>query len=477
MLVRRDRPAGGIRRPVRMSDRTSGAAAKAPALSAPPDGLPQPRRTWALIGLWTGMSMSVIDSSIANIALPTIARDLAVPAATATWVVTAYQIAIVMTLLPVAALGERIGYGRVYLGGLVLFVLMSAACAFAPSLEALAVFRFGQGLGGAAMMGVNGAQMRHTWPADMLGRGIGYNAMIVSCTAAAGPAIAGLVLSLGNWHWLFLINIPIGILALLLVMRFGPRTPSVTKQFDWPDALLNAFMFGALFLAASEAVHGRFSLWLLSMSAIGLGAGIWLVRRVRGRPRPLIPFDLLAIARMRFAYGASICGFAAQMGMLVSLPFLLERERGLDAAQVGLLILPLPIALGIVSPIAGHFADRPWAGRMSALGLLLQALMLAAIALLLHAGQPVWLVGLAMALSGLGFGLFQSPNNNVMLRTGPLDRAGAAAGMQAQCRLIGQTAGALVSAVCLRFAGETSTMTLWISAGLACCAAMLARRR
>ena len=452
-------------------------ATSAEGAPSEPDGLPQPRRTWALIGLWTGMSMSVIDSSIANIALPSIARDLQVNGATATWVVTAYQIAIVMTLLPVAALGERLGYGRVYLGGLVLFVIMSAACAFAPNLEALAAFRFGQGLGGAAMMGVNGAQMRHTWPSDVLARGIGYNALVVSCTAAAGPAIAGLVLSLTTWHWLFLINIPIGMAALALVVRFGPRTPSVTRLFDWPDALLNAFMFGALFLALSEAAHGRWSLWLGCMSAVALGTGVWLIHRLRSKPRPLIPFDLLGIARMRFAYGASICGFAAQMGMLVTLPFLLEKDRGLDAAQVGLLILPLPIALGVTSAIAGRLAERPWASLMSAAGLLLQALMLATMALLLPTSAPVGLIALAMGLGGVGFGLFQSPNNNVMLRTGPLDRAGAAAGMQAQCRLVGQTAGALIAAVSLRFAGESSTVTLWVSVLLACCAAALARRR
>lgn len=458
------------------SERGVGALRRSEAAPLP-DGLRNPRRTFALIGLWTGMSMSVIDSSIANIALPSIARDLSISAATATSVVTAYQIAIVMTLLPAAALGERLGYGRVYLGGLVLFVVMSVACALAPNLEALAAFRFGQGLGGAAMMGVNGAQIRHTWPRDLLGRGIGYNAMVVSCTAAAGPAIAGMVLSVGSWHWLFLINIPIGIVALLLVVRFGPRTPPVTRLFDWPDALLNAFMFGALFLAASEVVHGRWSLRLAVTALSGLAAGFWLIRRVREKPRPLIPLDLLGIPRMRFAYGASICAFAAQMGMLVMLPFLLEKDRGLDAAQVGLLILPLPIALGAVAPLAGRFSDKPWAGPMSAAGLVLQALMLAALALLLPTDAPVGLIALAMGLSGVGFGLFQSPNNNVMLRTGPIDRAGAAAGMQAQCRLIGQTAGALVSAVSLRLAGESSTVMFWIAAALALCAAALASRR
>ena len=120
-----------------------------------PDGLDAPRRHWALAGLWWGMAMSALDSAITNIALPSIARDLAITPTQATWVVTAYQIAIVMTLLPLATLGERLGYLRVYLGGLMLFVLMSLGCALSPNLEALASFRFAQGVGAAAMMSVS----------------------------------------------------------------------------------------------------------------------------------------------------------------------------------------------------------------------------------------------------------------------------------------------------------------------------------
>jgi DHA2 family multidrug resistance protein-like MFS transporter len=446
------------------------------AAVAPQDGLDTPRRYWALTGLWTGMAMSVIDSSIANIALPSIARDLAVSPSTTTWVVTAYQIAIVMTLLPVAALGERLGYGRVYLGGLVLFILMSVACAFAPNLEALAAFRFIQGLGASAMMSVNGAQMRHTWPKALLGRGIGYNAVVVSCTAAGGPALAGFILSLGSWHWLFLVNIPVGLAALALVVRFGPRTPSVTRVFDWQDALLNAVMLGALFLAFSDAIHGHFSLWLVLMTAAGLVTGAWLIIRVRTKARPLIPLDLLRIPRMRIAYSASICAFAAQMSMLVTLPFQLESRRGLAAAAIGLIILPLPIAIAATSPFAGRLADRSWAGRMSAIGLVLMAVAMVLMALLIPSG-PLPLIAAALGLSGLGFGLFQSPNNNVMLRTGPIDRAGAAAGMQAQCRLIGQTIGALIAALALRLAGMESAAALYVAAGLALCSAMFARAR
>lgn len=445
--------------------------------AGPPDGLATPQRYWALAGLWTGMAMSVIDSSIANIALPSIARDLSVAPATTTWVVTAYQIAIVMTLLPVAALGERLGYVRIYLAGQILFVLMSLGCALSVNLEMLAACRFVQGLGAAAMMGVNGALMRHTWPKALLGRGIGYNAVVVSCTAAAGPALAGFILSLADWPWLFLVNVPFGIVALVLLMRCGPRTPAVSTHFDWGDALLNALMFGALFLAFSDGVHGRWSMSLGLMILVGAVAGSWLLWRSRMSPRPLIPLDLLRMPRLRLAYGASVCAFSAQMAMLVTLPFYLEGERHLDAAAVGLLVLPLPLAIATTSPIAGRLAERSWAGRMSAVGLLLCALATGLLALFLPRGLPLYAVALVMIACGAGFGLFQSPNNNVMLRGAPLDRAGAAAGMQATCRLLGQTFGALMAALSLRLLGPGSLAPLALATLLSLGSAAFARAR
>lgn len=440
-------------------------------------GLPLPRRRWALAGLWLGMAMSALDSSIANIALPTIGRDLAVEPARTTWIVTAYQIAVVMTLLPAAALGERFGYHRVYQGGMILFILMSLGCTLAPNLEFLAACRFLQGVGAAALMGVNGAQMRLTWPSSLLSRGIGYNALVISVTTAVGPGLAGLILSVAGWPWLFLINVPAGLVAFALVQRFGPRGAPVSQHFDGRGAILNAVMFGALFLAASEAVHGGLSLWLGTMGALGVAAGLLLLRHLRPATRPLIPLDLMRVARLRHAYGASICGFAAQTCLLIALPFLLQGHKGIAIATVGLLIMPLPLGIALSSPVAGRAADKAWAGVMSAGGLALMTGVLLLMALTLPAAVPEPVIALAMALCGIGYGLFQVPNNNVMLRTAPLDRAGAAAGMLAQCRLLGQTVGVLVAATFIGIAGTGSTITLYGAALLTAAAAAFSMRR
>jgi DHA2 family multidrug resistance protein-like MFS transporter len=441
------------------------------------DGLPSPRRYWAVVGLWIGMGMSVLDSSVTNIALPTIARDLASDPAKTVWVVTAYQIAIVMSLLPVAALGERYGFLRVYAIGLLTFLTMSLACALAPTLELLAVFRFAQGFGAAAMMGVNGALMRYVWPKAMLGRGVGYNAMVIACTAAAGPGLAGIILAFASWPWLFLINIPLGIVAFTLSTGFGPATPPETALYDRSDAVLSAAMLGTIFFALSDLSHGHWSWRAAVVGVIGLAIGMIVVKRARTAQRPLIPFDLFRLAPLRNAYGASITAFAAQTSLFVALPFLLEHGRGLSSFEVGLLVLPMPIGLAAMSPVAGRLADRSWAGWMSAAGLLLVAAMLAGVAVLMMTEGPLWLLATCMAIAGMGFGLFQAPNNSVMLRKGPFDRAGAAGGMLAQSRLIGQTAGALISSTALSLRGPASTSALLVGAGCAIVAALFATRR
>lgn len=419
------------------------------------------------------MAMSVLDSAIANVALPTIAADLHADPVAATWVVTAYQLAIIMILLPVSALGERLGYTQVYLAGLALFVAMSLACAMAPGLPALATFRFLQGLGAAAMMGLNGALMRFVWPPALLGRGIGYNALVIAVTAATSPALAALILSLASWHWLFLVNIPAGLLSLALGLRFLPCPASTERFFDWQSALLNMVAFGTIFIALSR-VGNEVTAPLL---AAGLGAGAVMLHRARNDTRPMIPLDLMRISSLRQAYMASICAFAAQMCLLVSFPFLLVAQMGMKAAGIGLLVLPMPLGVALASPLAGRLAQARLGHVISACGLALFALTLILLAAAFpHRASPPE-IAIAISLCGIGFGLFQTPNNHIMLRTGPISRAGAAAGMLTLSRIVGQGAGALVVAAALRACGAVTILPLSVASILAICASYLSRKR
>jgi DHA2 family multidrug resistance protein-like MFS transporter len=159
------------------------------------NGLPVPQRYWSAATIWLALTISVLDGSIANVALPTIARDLSSPPAEAVWVVNAYQLTIVVSLLPLAALGEMIGYRRVFQTGVVLFTLASLGCTFCHSLLALAIARAIQGFGAAGIMSENGALVRYTYPANMLGRGLGLNALVASAAAALGPTVASGILA------------------------------------------------------------------------------------------------------------------------------------------------------------------------------------------------------------------------------------------------------------------------------------------
>src|ERR1700677_4138420 len=173
-------------------------------------GMPIPARYWSALAIWLALTMAVLDGAIANVALPTIARELSAAPAYSVWVVNGYQLAIVVSLLPLAALGEEIGYRRVFLGGVIAFTAASAGCALSHSLSALIATRVIQGLGAAGIMSVNGALLRYTYPSNLLGRGVGLNALVVSAAAAFGPTVASGILAVGPWQWLFAINVPIG---------------------------------------------------------------------------------------------------------------------------------------------------------------------------------------------------------------------------------------------------------------------------
>lgn len=440
------------------------------------DGLPTPRRTWATIAIYLTISMAVLDTAIANVALPTIARDLGASAETSIWVVNAYQIAIVMLLLPVAALGEIHGYRRTYVTGVALFVLASLGCTFADSLGMLAFTRFLQGFGAATIMAINGALIRFTYPRAMLGRGIGYNALVIALASAAGPSIAAAILAVASWRWLFAVNVPIGLLAIAIGCKALPHVPGTKARFGLISSALNALMFAAAFLAASSASHGRLDGLAALEALVAAASGTLLFLRVRTQERPLIPLDLLRVRVLRLSYATSISSFAAQTIGLLSLPFLLQYRFGFDHVQTGLMITPWAVAIAVTAPLAGRLVEHVPAAVLGAVGLAAMAAGLVIVAAL-PAGVGTFWLGAALFTCGAGFGLFQSPNNRVMLGTAPRDRSGAAAGMLATSRLIGQTAGAVLVAAVFHLFGPISRVPYLIGAALASGAAMTSLRR
>jgi DHA2 family multidrug resistance protein-like MFS transporter len=459
-----------------MGAATPGSSARDPDSTLYPDGLPVPRRYWAIATIVLAISMSVLDSSIANVALPSIARDFHASNAASIWVINAYQIAILAALLPLASLGEIVGYRRISQAGLMVFTLASLGCAFATSLPVLSVARIVQGLGAAGIMSVNAALVRFTYPQRLLGRAIGINAFAVAVSAAIGPTIAAGILAVAHWRWLFGINVPIGVITFIIALRALPETGTSQRPLNYVGALLNAATFALLIGGVQALAHDSAEpLAALQLAAAGL-FGFALVRHEINRPAPIIPFDLLKIRMFSLSVATSIASFTAQMAGLVALPFEIQR-LGRSAVETGLFMTPWPVAVAIAAPIAGRLADRYPAGILGGLGLLSLAAGLAALAMFPAGGSAadfIW----RMALCGLGFGFFQTPNNRTLLSSAPRSRSGAAGGMLGTARLLGQALGAAGVAILFRaYPGMGSNVVLWAAAGVAVAAAVLSMAR
>ena len=419
------------------------------------------------------ITIAVLDGAIANVALPTIARDLHASPAASIWVVNAYQLAVTVSLLPLASLGEIYGHQRVYRAGLVLFTLASLGCALSGSLFGLTLARIAQGFGAAGIMSVNAALIRFIYPRARLGSAIGLNAMVVAIASAVGPTVAALILSLGRWPWLFAINVPIGLVAFAVAWSSLPRTPRADRRFDAASALLSAATFGLLIAAIDGAGHALGLVRVLAMLAASLLCGVVLVRRQLDRTAPLLPVDLLRIPVFALSIATSIASFAAQMLAFVALPFYLEDTLGRDAVQTGLLLTPWPVALAMVAPLAGRLSDRVPSGILGGAGLLVLGF-----GLLLITTLPAHPTDLALvwrfALCGAGFGLFQTPNNRTLIRSAPRARAGGASGMLGTARLLGQTGGAaLVAAIFALAPNHGSMLAVAVAAGFALLGAVL----
>lgn len=437
---------------------------------AEPDGLPPGRRGPAAAIVAAGIAITVLDAAMVNIALPSAARDLGLTPAEAVWIVNAYQIAVVGTLIPFAALGEILGFRRVWQGGMAAFLLGAAGCAVAPGFEALLALRVAQGLGAAAVMSLLAGMVRHIYPAALLGRAIGVNAMTVGLSSAAGPSLGAAVLALAPWPAVFLVHVPIGLLAVAAGQRLLPAVPGRRRPFDLAGAALNVAAFGLLFLGLDLLLH----LPLLGLSALAaaIACGALLVRREFAKPLPLLPLDLLRIRPVRFAVAASVCMFAAHMAAVIALPFHLS-AAGWSAPQIGLLVTPYPLAVGLLAPFMGRLADRDPSAASCVAGGFGLAAALVAVALVPAGSAPA--VMAALLAAGVGFAGFQAPNNRVMLAHAPRARSGSAGGMQSTARVLGQALGAVLAAACFTLAGPWAAFAC--GALLATAAALLSRAR
>jgi DHA2 family multidrug resistance protein-like MFS transporter len=445
------------------------------ALITAQDGLPPKLRLWAIVTVGIAVCLTVIDQMVVNVALPTMGTDLGASPAATVWIVNAYQVAIMLPLLPLASAGDIFGYRRVYLAGLALFGLASIGCALATSIEVLVVMRVIQGLGAAGVMSVNMALVRFIHPIHRLGYGIGINAVIIAISAAAGPTLASAILAVADWPWLFWIKVPFAFLALAIGIYTLPKTPRASHPFDSTSAALSAITFGALIFFIDALGHDAPPLLVAVELVVTVLAGFVLVRRQISVSAPLLPIDLLRLPTFTLSVVTSMCSFLSQTLAFIALPFHMQ-AIGYSAVEVGLLMTPWMLATAVLAPIAGRLSDRYPAGILGLIGLLAFAAGLAVLVLIdqrTSALDMVW----RMALAGAGFGLFQSPNNRTMQASAPRQRSGGASGMQAMARLLGQTVGAALTAFAFARFLDGSIVAMWLAVVFAVLGALVSALR
>ncbi|MCG6658295.1 MFS transporter [Halomonas campisalis] len=434
------------------------------------DGLPGAERRLAVLALILGTLMAVVDTTMVNIALPSIAADLEVPASRAVWVTNLFQISCAAFLLVFAALSELVSRRRIYVAGVGVFTLASLGAALATSLETLLVFRALQGLGAAATLSIGPSLYRSIFPSRLLGSALGLSAMVVAGGYAAGPAIGGVLLSVADWPWLFALHLPLGAAAVVLAWKALPREPGRRGGFDLVGALLSVAMLCGFFLAMDGAGHGMPAGELAAWLGMSVAAALLFLRRQRRAAYPLMPLAIFAERRFSLALAAQGTAFVGQGLAFVALSFLFQRDMGFTPLQTAWLFTPWPLAIMLVGPRAGRLADCVNPSLLASAGLLVLLVGLVLLARL-DAEAGVTEVLWRMGLCGVGFGLFQPPNNRELMGCVPRERSANASGIMSTSRTVGQSLGvALVGAFLAMNAPVQAT--LWV--GCAACGLALA---
>jgi EmrB/QacA subfamily drug resistance transporter len=405
--------------------------------------------------------MTTLDGSIVNIGLPSIANTFHVGISGAIeWIIIGYLVVIAAVLLTFGRLADMIGRKPIFLTGLVTFVLGSALCGQAPSLLLLILARLFQGIGGALIFSVNVAMITSTFPSNERGFALGLNAVVVSLGVATGPTLGGIITQYLTWRWIFYVNVPISMLVLLAALHFYREQRPQRGQherFDPIGALVLAIALAALTLGLSFGQEwGWLSPGTLAALGIGLvmlGVGVYVESHVES---PIV--DLGLVVNRVFAF-ANISFMLCMMALFAPgflLPFYFEQLRGFSTIHTGLLLTPLPLMLAVTAPVSGRLADRLGSRWLSPLGLAIVCIGLFFLSQI-NAQSATWDIIWRLAVTGIGQGLFQSPNTRTIMGAAPRNAQGEASGLLATGRVIGQSMSvALTGTVFAALGGATA---------------------
>lgn len=410
--------------------------------AAPHQAIDYDRKWYVMLATGLGIFLGTIDGSIVNVALPTISKDLGTTFASVQWVVIAYLLTLATLTLGVGRLGDMLGKKPIYTTGFAVFTVGSVLCGLAPGVATLIAARVVQACGAAMIFSLGMAIITQAFPPSERGKALGISGALVSVGIVIGPSVGGFIVDQWSWRWIFMVNLPIGVIGTAAAHRFVPAVPPPGGQrFDF---IGGGVFFVALFttmLGLSLAQSGTFTspavLALLATGAVGTVLFVMIERRVE---QPMLDLSLFANRLLTINLLTGWMTFFAISGVFILVPFYLENVLGASPRQVGLLIAPAPLLLGLSAPISGSISDRIGPRRVLVFGL---AILVVAYALmqLLYEDSPMWLIVLVMAPAGLGMGIFQSPNNSAVMGSAPAERLGVTSAMLGITRNTGQLTG------------------------------------
>lgn len=397
-----------------------------------------------LAALSLPLLMASLDTSVANTALPVLAEAFAAPFHAVQWIVLAYLLAITALIVSAGRLGDLVGHRRLFLAGISLFTLASLLCGVAPSLWMLLGARAVQGVGAAVMMALSLALVGETIPTERTGRAMGLLGTMSAIGTASGPSLGGLLIAGPGWRWIFLVNVPVGLLTLILAHHYLPedgRKPTFRRS--GVDPLGTLLLVATLASYALSMTRGSGSARVVPTSLL-LGAGVagaLFLLAQRKASSPLVPLDTFRDRFLAAGLASGALVSAVMMSTLVVGPFYLLGALHLRAEFAGLLLSVGPLIVALVGVPAGRLADRHGAGRMTRIGLLAISLGAVALSLLpIQAGVLGYLIPIGVITTG--YSLFQTANNSAVMSRADSERRGMVSGLLNLSRNLGLITGA-----------------------------------
>ena len=405
------------------------------------------RAHWYVVGtVCIGAFMGQLDASIVTLALPRLGRDLQASVGAVEWVALAYLLVLVATVATVGRIADTVGRKLLYVYGFAVFTAGSVLCGLAPSLLVLIAARVIQAVGAAMLQANSVALITEAMPRQLLGRGIGVQGTAQALGLALGPLVGGVLLALGGWRLIFLVNLPAGAIGLALGWFLLPRSRSRREpaRGDHLGAILLALgAAGPLVYLSLASRAGYASPQLLLALAAGLLAAVWFVRRERQLDAPLIDLEMLRRPTIAIGLASGLVSYLVLFGVLFVVPYYLSAQR-VDFALIGLQLSLLPLGIGIAAPIAGRLLGRIGERALTSGGLIVTAAGL--LETVIWNDTPGLLIGLALA--GLGLGAFTPANNATIMKAAPAGHAGVISGVLNMSRGMGTALGiALASAL------------------------------